>query len=819
MAQSRRDLLKATGIALASAGLAGCGGNVENTENRSSGGETNTAADEEGEGASAAVAVAAEWNAMRARLFDAVALGTASEFSAGVAVAADVFARFESSSGEWSAHERLEHANEKNYESFETNLGALKTELDAGNLDAARKAAVAADNNLLAAIRGQTSVETADALTLQLLGVRVANAGALAAAGHFEAASTVAHRASEAFESAEVHGALEEASHESYETFEAATETTSNFADQENAEKAQTQADAALSAAVTGSYAVAGTEAVAGTGHLATMQAQGFDAEYLTTLGGPSTEFAHAAALTVYRARIADAGWLYTQGKTDTAATSVQDVFAHFEGAKAHEGLEAANHDAYEGFEGGLESLTESIEADDAAGVEQAIATVDENLRAGIESLGSGVEPAVLQSAYFSARFSDAYERYLQGEASVAASIGQSLFESFEANHADFHESLEDASEDLYESFEEEHLSGLISAFENGDDEAAKTHYTGALDDLVTYQTTVGSTAHVAAAQSTRMDARGFDAAVLATLGANARAETVVQNTFGHFEEGAGGFHEALEDVNHDLYESFEGALGSVGSAATGDTDAYAAAKEFDAKAVKATYTVVQEAGGSLGDVPGTVAQGVFASFEEAQVHGLLEEADHDAYETFESTLEAYIGSLNEGKDADAKMEAFAGATLRAQFAVAGALDKAPKAKASETESSGESGEQSSELSGGPNVVEGVPEDADHVVEMEAVAFNPSELTVKAGDKVAFKHVAGEAHSVTADGETLPDGATYWASGGFESQDAAKTGWEEGSGAVQSGQSYVHTFETAGTFDYHCIPHEAAGMTGTIVVE
>ncbi|MCO8267256.1 plastocyanin/azurin family copper-binding protein [Haloferax sp. AB510] len=36
---------------------------------------------------------------------------------------------------------------------------------------------------------------------------------------------------------------------------------------------------------------------------------------------------------------------------------------------------------------------------------------------------------------------------------------------------------------------------------------------------------------------------------------------------------------------------------------------------------------------------------------------------------------------------------------------------------------------------------------------------------------------------------------------------------------VYSGQSYVHSFETAGEHAYYCVPHEAAGMTGTIVVE
>ena len=128
-------------------------------------------------------------------------------------------------------------------------------------------------------------------------------------------------------------------------------------------------------------------------------------------------------------------------------------------------------------------------------------------------------------------------------------------------------------------------------------------------------------------------------------------------------------------------------------------------------------------------------------------------------------------------------------------------------------------GESETSLSGGPNVVEGVPEDADHVVDMNAVAYDPAELTVSQGDTVAWTHAGGEAHSVTAYEEAIPDGASYWASGGFDSESAAREGWENGQGAVQSGQSYVHTFETTGEHAYLCIPHERAGMTGTVVVE
>nr|WP_241658490.1 plastocyanin/azurin family copper-binding protein [Halorubrum sp. BOL3-1] len=102
---------------------------------------------------------------------------------------------------------------------------------------------------------------------------------------------------------------------------------------------------------------------------------------------------------------------------------------------------------------------------------------------------------------------------------------------------------------------------------------------------------------------------------------------------------------------------------------------------------------------------------------------------------------------------------------------------------------------------------------------MNAVAFEPERLTVSPGDTVAWAHNAGEPHNVVAHADEIPETADYWASGGFESEEAARTGWENGEGAVQSGQSYVRTFETAGTHEYFCVPHEAAGMVGSVTVE
>ena len=245
--------------------------------------------------------------------------------------------------------------------------------------------------------------------------------------------------------------------------------------------------------------------------------------------------------------------------------------------------------------------------------------------------------------------------------------------------------------------------------------------------------------------------------------------------------------------------------------------------KRFDGEVLNSVYAIVGSGGGSHAQAAATVMQDVFAQFEGARVHELIEEADHNAYETFEAQLDAYVTALEEDGDVAAAAESFARASQYAQFALVDSVEELPfalrLAGTSGDGSESDGGERDSELRGGPSVAEGVPEDADHVVDMTTVAFDPTELTVSVGETVAWRHAGGEPHSVTAYEEALPEGATYWASGGFESQSAAESGWENGRGAVQSGQSYVHTFETTGTYEYFCIPHEATGMVGTVVVE
>jgi len=97
----------------------------------------------------------------------------------------------------------------------------------------------------------------------------------------------------------------------------------------------------------------------------------------------------------------------------------------------------------------------------------------------------------------------------------------------------------------------------------------------------------------------------------------------------------------------------------------------------------------------------------------------------------------------------------------------------------------------------------------------DGLVFDPEEITVEAGDTVVWENVGSVGHSVTAYEDEIPEGADYWASGGFDTEQDAREGYPD-RGDIPGGESYEHTFETVGTHAYFCIPHEGAGMVGAV---
>ncbi len=95
--------------------------------------------------------------------------------------------------------------------------------------------------------------------------------------------------------------------------------------------------------------------------------------------------------------------------------------------------------------------------------------------------------------------------------------------------------------------------------------------------------------------------------------------------------------------------------------------------------------------------------------------------------------------------------------------------------------------------------------------------FAPPRLQVVAGTTVTFTNLSDDSHTVTAEEGGLPAGAEYFASGGSATEAEARDELE--AWLIRKDENYTFTFEQPGTYSYFCIPHEADGMLGVIVVE
>lgn len=95
---------------------------------------------------------------------------------------------------------------------------------------------------------------------------------------------------------------------------------------------------------------------------------------------------------------------------------------------------------------------------------------------------------------------------------------------------------------------------------------------------------------------------------------------------------------------------------------------------------------------------------------------------------------------------------------------------------------------------------------AGSTVRISAIAsgFVPQEVTIKVGDSVTWKNDSAD--------------IVYVAPNDHPSHVAYPGVWEDdGSGEIEPGEEYSHTFTTAGTYGYH--NHENEDQIGTIIVE
>ncbi len=90
-----------------------------------------------------------------------------------------------------------------------------------------------------------------------------------------------------------------------------------------------------------------------------------------------------------------------------------------------------------------------------------------------------------------------------------------------------------------------------------------------------------------------------------------------------------------------------------------------------------------------------------------------------------------------------------------------------------------------------------------------ALQFVPDYITIKVGTTVEWRNLESYPHSVTADPALVQNPANSKLPPGAKAFN---------SGRIDGGKSWRYTFTVAGAYHYFCIPHEGAGMLGTIIV-
>lgn len=82
-----------------------------------------------------------------------------------------------------------------------------------------------------------------------------------------------------------------------------------------------------------------------------------------------------------------------------------------------------------------------------------------------------------------------------------------------------------------------------------------------------------------------------------------------------------------------------------------------------------------------------------------------------------------------------------------------------------------------------------------NTVVMSAMSFTPSTMTVARGTAITWRNDDSAVHTSTSD----------------------STGWDTGD--MAAGAARTITFNTAGTFRYHCTYHRSMGMVATLTVQ
>ena len=107
--------------------------------------------------------------------------------------------------------------------------------------------------------------------------------------------------------------------------------------------------------------------------------------------------------------------------------------------------------------------------------------------------------------------------------------------------------------------------------------------------------------------------------------------------------------------------------------------------------------------------------------------------------------------------------------------------------------------------------------DVNMVLDGSTYKYDPSELTIKAGDVVTFHNKSGGPHNVSFWTDSIPSGAADVLKGTMPDQMAPL----EGPLLTEPDAAYKISFAGAptGEYKFYCLPHLALGMHGKLAVQ
>lgn len=98
------------------------------------------------------------------------------------------------------------------------------------------------------------------------------------------------------------------------------------------------------------------------------------------------------------------------------------------------------------------------------------------------------------------------------------------------------------------------------------------------------------------------------------------------------------------------------------------------------------------------------------------------------------------------------------------------------------------------------------PQEPDQRVAVgDGLRFDPESFEIAVGDTVLWEWV-GPGHNIKYDEGSVPEGADWTGTDGSRTT------------TYGEGHTHWHTFETAGQYDYYCVPHQGSGMRASFTV-